>query len=141
MQEQIKIINQSLQSIINQMHELLSQPHLDLNVEIGHAQFIIRNPDYAIDKDEYAFLEGQRYKLIYTLLNECFSVLLNNMLFAEESDPWSRILALNQLIVRKEDIVSPIAAEEYEVVKSEAEKRGSIALNEEAYQVKNELQQ
>lgn len=136
MEEQIKVINEALQSIVNQMHELLSQPHLDLHIQFGECDYHFHMPTTKTEQDYQAQMREQ---FIGDLLFDAIEEVISNTKEENTNHAWDRILNLNKLIVRKEDMISPIAVEEYEVVRSEAEQRGSIALNEDAYQVKQEL--
>lgn len=133
-------ITDNIIEIIRKIDAQLSLDYISLTISFGKKKFYFNPPTTLADREQS---RADRRKLIKLILDDAWRETLSIALLdhftgvgTDVSDlydkSWARVLQFETSAVAKEDIISPISAQEYEVNKVEAIER-SKALNWDSY--------
>ena len=119
-------IDDILKVLADELDQQLKDEHMIYDVEL----------DGKVIKFDGDNDRRKRREIVIWLIEEALITAVNNAVFpirirVEHKDPWSRIKGFMALRLSKEDVASPIRAEEYEVIKEiaiEAERQKPINL-------------
>lgn len=110
-------IDDILKVLVDELDQQLLDDHMIYSVQFG---------DDAIDNID---TKEKREQFLLMIIKEALLTSMDNALFGEEVDPWSRIKGFMALRQSKEEVQSPISAEVYEEIKVAAKKEVPLDLD------------
>jgi len=116
-------IDDILKVLADELDQQLRDQHMDYKMEWGDKETLFLEASGQTEEDRKLFID--------LLISDALSASIERATGKVFTDPWSRIKGFMALRLSKEDVESPIRAEEYETIKEiaiEAERQKPINL-------------
>ena len=116
-------IDDILKVLADELDQQLKERHMDYKMEWGDEETLFLEASGQTEEDRKLFID--------LLISDALSTCMEKAMGKVCTDPWSRIKGFMALRLSKEEVQSPIAASEYEEIKTiaiEAERQKPINL-------------